>query len=315
MKSIIRLEDLDPAEFIIKWRMTEMCNIKCSYCLHSVYSDGRGINKASLDEQEKRLCAVADKLNALIDGTSFNNVKIDILGGEVTLFDLEKILSYFHTDKLKRINITTNLMRDKAYYISLARFCTEHGLSLTLTASFHYEFQDIDTYFNKVVAIKDLIDIFACEMVSVEHNQELCSDFKQRCELLKVDYMIEADLRPSSKSARIKGLIAGSKKPKKGMRYKATFTDGTEGLYQTRNQFLIDATVAENSDLKFMRTEGYFCTNTSDFFYLDFDMAVGRTEKNDSCTNRMPIEDFKVLKPRRCPHTRCTLCGHMSLWK
>lgn len=314
-RSLIRLENLDPYDFIIKWRMTEMCNIRCSYCLHSVHDDNRVIDTELLHKQEERLCVVADKLNALIDRTRFKNVKIDFIGGEVTLFDLKKIISNFHTSKLKRINITTNLMREKEYYIGLAEFCTGLGISLTLTASFHYEFQDIDVYFDKVSSIKDLVDIFACEMVSTADNQDLCREFDERCKDIDVDYMIEADLRMESENARREGLITASRKPKKGMRYKAYFSDGSCEEYETRNKFLYDASIKENCRQKMIETKGFFCTNTYDYFYLDFDMAAGRTESSDSCTNRIPIEEFKIIEPRMCPHSRCTLCGHQSIWR
>lgn len=314
MKSIVRLEDLDPADFIIKWRMTEICNLKCSYCIRG-WRGNREFDKEILSAQEKRLCEIAEKLSSILDKTRFNNIKIDLIGGEVTLLDLKEILSHLATKKITKIQVTTNFMKDADYYASLAFYLKERGITLSMTASFHYEFQSFEKYFEKVCEVKDKVGIFTAEIVSNEKNQPLCRKFQAKCKELGINYMIEADLRNSSKTAREKGLLVDSNKPSKIPRYKAIFTDNTQKFYTTRNQFLTDKNIIENSDLKYMKTKGYYCTNTSDFFYLDFDMAVGRTEQSDSCTNRMPIEDFNVLPPRKCPHNKCSLCGHMSLWR
>ncbi len=314
MKSLIRLEDLDPADFIIKWRMTEMCNINCSYCIRQ-HGNAKKIDKELLKKQEVRLHEVAGCISNFLNKTELSNVKIDLIGGEVTLFDLSKILFNLNTDKIKKIQITTNLTQPVSYFKNLVNILSEKGIGLSMTASCHYEFQSLNAYFDKIKVLQEFVSPLTCEMVSHSGNQDLCKEFKVRCEDIGVNYMLEADLRDKSLSARERGLMVASKKPSAGPRYKAKFSDGTEETYVTRNSFLYDKSIKENSEQKWIATEGYFCTNSAGFVYIDFDTAVGRTDKNDSCTNRMPIEEFTITSPRRCPHKHCSLCGHMSLWK
>ncbi len=312
MKSIKELKDLDPADCIIKWRLTEMCNINCSYCIRGWRTD-RSVDKEKLTIQEDRLCDVMEHISNLLNNTNFHNVKIDLIGGEVTIFNLQRILSHIRTDKITKIQVTTNMMRDIDYYIRLADLLQSKNINLSITASFHYEFQSIDKYFEKVIALKDKVSILTCEMVSNIKNQNLCKQFSEKCKLENLYYMIEADLREKSFNDRKNGLFIDSNKPFNNSRYEVTFTDGTKKKYKTRNMLLTDESVEENYKLKYIRTSGYLCTNSTNFFYLDFDIVHGRTEKSDSCSNCMPIEDFKFLPPKRCPVDYCTLCGHMSL--
>lgn len=313
LRSIKSITDLDNSDFIIKWRMTEMCNADCSYCIRK--SRQRGIDPARLAEQNKRLSEVSGEISRMLDGTRFNSVKIDLIGGEVSILDLEGILSRLSCGKIKRINMTTNLLRDVSYYKGLCSVINSIGAKATAVASFHYEFQDFDRYFAKIEELRDSFAILACEMVSNEGNQELVRRFISKCSELGIDYMAEADLRNTAEDARERGLLTGSSKKVKHDRYKVCYMDGTERNYTARNQLLIDAENEENRWRKAIHTKDFICTNSANFVYIDFDTAVGRTDSSDSCTNRMPIEDFHIIEPRPCPHENCTLCGHMSLWR
>ena len=117
MKDIISITDLDNSDFIIKWRMTEMCNADCSYCIRK--SRHVGVIPERLKEQDGRLCEVAKEISRMIDSTDFHNVKIDLIGGEVSILDLEKICGNFTAGKIKRINLTTNLLKPVEYYKNL----------------------------------------------------------------------------------------------------------------------------------------------------------------------------------------------------
>ena len=127
--------------------------------------------------------------------------------------------------------------------------------------------------------------------------------------------MVEGDLRSSQEQARKDGLIVESSKKVKHDRYRVCFADGTKKNYTSRNQLLMDNNNEQNRWQKAIHTVGYFCSNSHDYIYIDFDTAVGRTKTSNACTNRMKIEDFEVVEPRICEATNCTLCGHMSLWR
>ena len=314
MKSLVRLEDLDPFDFILKWRITSMCNLKCSYCLRTHNLEDYNADKIEADT--KQLCEISKKLSDVFDKSDKNNVKIDLIGGEVSLFDLERIFSHLTSDKIKRINITTNFKKDSDYYNSLAKYLKDRNIELSLTCSYHDEFWSIDSYFDKVIQVKDNVVIFCCELVSTKNNQDLCYEFKKRCLDLDVDYMIEADLSKEALLLRRQNLLfVESRKIKKNPRYKATFSDGTFQIYSSRNEFLTDNQISENVQQRALRTRGFYCTNTSNYAYLDFDTFRCRTDYSEKCINLVSIDDFKILEPKLCTSGVCSLCGHQSLWK
>lgn len=313
-RRIKSITDLDSSDFIIKWRMTEMCNASCSYCIRARHGD-RALDRARLETQNRRLKEVAGSISHMLSGTQFNDVKLDLIGGEVSILNLTDILSAISCRKIRRVNLTTNLLQNVQYYADLCGFLHSNGIKCTAVASFHYEFQDIESYFRKIEALRSEFDILACEMVSNTEDQGLCLEFMERCVELGIDYMVEGDLRIDKAEARRRGLVTGSSKKVKHDRYKVCFMDGTEKNYTARNALLMDADNEENRLQKMLHTQGFVCTNSYNFVYIDYDMAVGRTESNGSCTVRMPIEKFRIVEPGLCPHQNCTLCGHMSLWR
>lgn len=313
MKDILSVTDLDKSDFIIKWRMTGMCNADCSYCIRKGRNDKLSEEKAR--EQNERLKEVASEISRMVDATDFENVKIDLIGGEVSVLDLSSICEKLSSVKIKQINITTNLLRNAEYYSFFCEVLHSKGIEVTATASFHYEYQPFEKYFEKIEELKKHFDILDCEMVSTLKNQNLCKKFINKCREIGIDYSVEGDLRFSKEKERQKGLITDSSRKTKSDRYKVCFTDGTECTYGSRNQFLMDSNNVQNVWQKAIHTKGFVCSNSNDFVYIDFDTVVGRTKTSNRCTTRMKIEAFEVVEPRICEEENCTLCGHMSLWR
>lgn len=317
MKHLISLkssyeEDL----FVIKWRITRLCNLRCSYCVQSHSRQEYGREKMEA-ETETLLCAAAD-ISALMDRLDCKKAKLEFVGGEVSLFDLEEILSRVTSEKLARVQLTTNFMRGADYYNSLASYLSGRGVELTMTCSFHYEFIDMDAYFAKALAVRGGCTIFACEMVSNEDNQMLCATFRDRCEELGLDYSIDEDIRMEKAHLRGEGRLLGcGRRVRKSPRYVAVLEDedGTrhEQVYMTRNDFVTDGSIRENFRNKVIKTGGYVCTQSWDYLYVEVDKAVGRTATSKDCTNRMPISEFVQIAPCECVRNGCTLCGQMSL--
>lgn len=300
--------DLDPFDFIIKWRIINSCNAKCSYCLRKEQRD----EIINLEERNLTLSNTAKEISNLVNNTSFNNVKIDLIGGEVSLLDLPTICSNLNSKKIKRINITTNLLKEVEYYINLCNVLHSNGLELSCVASFHYEFQNFEKYFSKILILKDYFDVLGCEMVSTIDNQELVKKFISKCEENNLQYLVDKDLRINSEKER--SLISVDSR-RNNPRYKVVFSDGTEKIYNSRNKLLTDTSLEENYYTIAIKTTGFNCTQSNDFIYIDLDTVVGRTINSNKCTNRIPIKEFKLLEPKVCESNSCTLCGHVSLFR
>lgn len=313
MKNLKSVTNLDGGNFYIKWRMTDRCNLSCSYCIANALLGIEKPTKAYLEERQKRLEEVAERINLLAEKTE-KNICIDLIGGEVTLFDLKSICSHFTAENLYKIQITTNFIRPAEYYIALAELLSSRNIIFSVTASFHSEFTDIDAYFEKVGQVSALPRYFCCEMVSLPHNQDLVRDFRARCEALGIDYMIEGDVRKDHD--RTAEVIVCSKKAK-GNRYEVVLTDGEVRQYTTRNMFLKEKDIEEVVDGKGIHTEGFSCTISWNYITIDFDMVQGRTADDKHCTNQIVIEDFRPVEPCACisKNNYCTLCGHMNLEK
>lgn len=314
MKEIESLKDLYPADFIIKWRLTKMCNARCSYCAQWRSNDIKGITEEKLKEAEKTLSIAGEKISRMLERINAQNVQLDLIGGEVTIFNLPKILESVHSDKIKKIHITTNFLRDSEYYKKLAEYVKSRNIKISLCASFHYEMQSFEKYFEKVLEVKDLFFLFTCEMVSNENNQELCRKFVEKCERENLSFMIDADTNIKKSDLR-ENKVFVAKSENKPPRYLLTFTDGTQRYYNSRSEFMMSDDIKNIALKKIMITEGFMCTHSTKFVYIEYDKAVGRTDNSDTCINRMDIDDFKQIEPRPCPVHGCTLCGHMDLWR
>lgn len=120
MKEIVRIENLEKDTLNIVWRITQMCNLHCSYCIQQ--NTREEIDTKKIKEDEEELCRTAIKLNYLIENSSFQKVVIRMIGGEVSLFNVEKILKCITSKKLIRVAFTTNFTQSSEYYLHLVNY-------------------------------------------------------------------------------------------------------------------------------------------------------------------------------------------------
>ena len=80
IKSIINSEKM----FTIKWRLTDWCNYRCSYCLRKFKGQDSILN-------ENKILTTAVYVNRLVDEAGMD-VKLNLIGGEITFLNLKKIL-------------------------------------------------------------------------------------------------------------------------------------------------------------------------------------------------------------------------------
>lgn len=295
-------------DFGIKWRMTDSCNANCSYCIRSKTKH----SPEDIDAENTAMEAVAEKINTLIERIPQKKVKLFALGGEVSILDLPTIFSKITSEKLQWVSITTNLLRDADFYLSLADV-----VPLSITASCHYESQTVDAYIAKIRALKESgkLKYLCCEMVSTENNAEEVNSFIEQCEELGVYYMVEPDRRKETDGERAESKLICKSNRETPVRYSVTFSDGSTKKYKTRTELLNEFTARETMYGRYIPTKGLCCSYSYDYAYILYDKMVGRRKGYDGCRNVMEIEDFEPIEaPEPCTSKMCTICGNMSLY-
>lgn len=312
MQSIKSIKCNSPFDLVIKWRITNQCNAHCSYCIH-----GKSItNICDIERDLLKAIENSKYVNNLINKHPEKKIiKLELIGGEVSLFDIKKILD--NINRLNALNITTNLLRDLDYYIDLADYCRERNIDLSVTASFHPESISLEKYVYKISSLKPKINKLCGEMVSLADNQELVKEFIKAFEELDVDYMVDKDFRRLDDKS---DLIGTSKKTHRNPRYTVVFNDNEERVYTSRNQLMTDANILENRHQKYIQCYGLYCTHSYDFVYIDIDTVIGWSKDSDSdnCRVKQSIKEFDLLSsPRICKQSGlgCTLCGTFSVYR
>lgn len=294
----MKIVDLDTM-CVIKWRLTDICNYHCSYCIRRdfIQSESNLIyDFATCLDAADDVIRIAEELYTI----NKKKVKIDLIGGEISLFkDLGILLNkLYESYPIAKINITTNLSKPAEYFLKLNEIATSHNKVLSMTASFHYEYADLDTFIEKAKVLNEALgNNFKCETVITNGNEQV-EDFIKKCEEINCHYMCEEDLLDTSKRGeKIRNYKVGD-------RYLVIFDDGTEKTYPTRNEVLKQFGkygVAIN-------TKGMRCSRDNDYVYIEKNMAI-------PCHNMIPIKNYRVSEcPQDCRIGECTLCGHMSIY-
>lgn len=305
IKSIISLNGM--CESTVKWRITDLCNYNCSYCIRKRLTS---INLINFEENEERILKAAKEVARIIKELP-GNVKLDLIGGEVSLFDLHSLLEILYKEcgsKLKRVNITTNMSAKVDYYNDLIKLCDDYGSEIGITCSWHNEFISMEDFLNKFKLIKSPNQKgIRIECVSRTNNKEDIRKLISICEENNYSYFIEKDLSATKEDKE--SLIAKSSSNKKD-RYKVEYDDNKKiELYKTRNSFL---TKSESGYT--CKTEGYYCSRDYDYVYIEIDEHIGRPHLSCDCRNRNCLSNFHPIKePMKCIHKECTLCGQISI--
>ena len=310
IKAIIDLKG--KCQSVIKWRLTDVCNYRCSYCIRHSWSK-KPQDLKYLQEDIKLINETAPEVARIINEMP-GKVKLDLIGGEVSLLDLTSILTTLFKicgNKLFRINITTNMSNSAEYYTNLCNLVASYGAELGVTCSFHSEFTTLDKFISKIKQIKHPTaqKEIRAELVSHLYNQELVRQFIDICEKEGITYFVERDLSadPEIKSQ----LLIGSSK-KKLDRYKVISDTNEEKLYKTRNE-VISGNLSDYGH--YLELNGLYCTRDYDYVYIEKDEHIGRIGDSD-CKQRENIFYFHPLtEPKLCIKPGCTLCGHMSVSK
>ena len=261
----------------IKLRLTDYCNYRCSYCIRRKTIEQEG---CMLDDEN--CLKYIDDYNRIIDelrNRTNKPVKVDLIGGEVTI--LPYLADLIHALQCDRINITTNLSRPLPI-----------DSRMSVTASFHPEYTDLDTFFEKARYYNGKYKQFKVETVSCSNSTHI-EEFIRRAKQNNIQYMVEEDLLDTSK----RGRSCSSRKSKP--RY---LVNGE--YYNTRNEYL--KKYGENGWGVMITNE--YCSRDVDYVYIE-------QGEVSSCTKLIPIKDFHVADYHKCYRGGglCSLCGHITI--
>ena len=296
----------------IKWRLTNVCNYKCSYCVRSNLRDMDNEFKSDKEIIYNAIPQVARIINL----KNKPKVKLFLIGGEVTLFNLEELmsmlLSNLNNNYIDTLAVTTNLSKDADYFVSLSNFLETKGIKLQLTASLHSEFAEFDSFFKKVEVLSKIKNIILkLETVSTSLTKDYVEKFINTCEKLKVDYIVDPDILDTNKE----DLILKYKRERK--QFKVVFKDDSYDIISTQKELL---SKYGNLVLNKMSVEGFYCSLDNDYVYIDKNMHVGFTDdpflcKHIKCKSYTPLETFVFKDNYTLCENGCSMCGAMSVAK
>ncbi len=296
IKSIINSEKM----FTIKWRLTDWCNYRCSYCLRKFKGQDSILN-------ENKILTTAIYVNRLIDEAGMD-VKLNLIGGEITFLNLKKILSVLKSPNLKKVHITTNFSNKLTYYVDLANYLLERNIMLSMNVSYHNEYAELDEFIKKAIAFKIAalnLYSFKLEFVVAPENDKILDTVKSKCSKYGLDYLIEMD--KSQPEEYFKNLNLNSYLTKN--RWTVKYEDGSSSTNITRSQLI------NSFEDKLIPTKDFYCTAGSTYIYIKESMVA----KNSTCIRfdqYIPIQKYHINKEIcKCdnPTGKCSLCGDFSI--
>lgn len=303
----------------IKWRMTNLCNYRCSYCIQhadGVLSDVREAGKSlpGLAETNAKLLDTAGTLNRLMEQAPHKSFSLLLVGGEVSVLDIPSILGQLKSKKLKKLHITTNLSASVAYYRAVREALPEDCV-FRLECSWHEEYSSAKAFLEKVKAVSAFADV-SVEAVSTATNGDRIDELTGLLQGYSFPWKIETDKRSvtSMEEKREKCRSGWGSAPVGGpVRYTVTLEDGSVRTYASANRMVMD--LSPNG--RFLEVEGHICTEGWDNLDLDGDMIFQRGETGECSRKRVPVSEFIWRKPLPCSGEQakhCSLCGNMSLY-
>jgi MoaA/NifB/PqqE/SkfB family radical SAM enzyme len=133
----------------VSWNLGTFCNYNCSYCWPNTHSTKYDFKSLSVYQ-----LTLANLIDTAIE-FNFEKIHINILGGELTAYKhFIEFIKYINSfDKIKiKINLVTNLSPSIKYWNEFI----EHtkNIEMSITASYHIEFADLDSFLEKIEFIK-----------------------------------------------------------------------------------------------------------------------------------------------------------------
>ncbi len=302
-KQVVTVINNEPL-FTIKWRLTSWCNYRCSYCIQDRLQHYDKEDRTDFD----RLLSVAKDVNRFIE-ESPRPVKLVLLGGEVSYYDLEKLIDAIPSCKLKKVTVTTNFSKPLDYYLSFARCLRQRDITLEMCCSLHIEYVKPEEFIKKAAHLKKEsgFDGIRIEYVVNRKTEAFVKEIQSLCKDYGLDYRFDYDKMESEEFRSHDLAVVCYKKS----RYTVIFDDGSSDKTLSQNQ-LCNLQNGQSQNSKF-KTEGFYCTIGQTYMYIDVDMAAD----HELCIPKeqfLPVSQYHVkTEARLCPHKSCYLCGDFSI--
>lgn len=323
-KSLVRNES--PNKVNIKWRITEWCNYRCSYCIRRNAFQGERLTKEHLELYDKR----AKKIGDLCKATK-ENICINLIGGEISVLPLQNYLrNYWNLNNIKTICITSNFSSDnKQYKKFLDAFFESKNECFVFTFSLHDEFvKDFEAFFQKAKELQDYankkinehkekkVQIYV-EFVETSSNKEACDKIIS----LSKKYEIKLRLDPcrDNNTEKLSVEYRGKENDKSSNLIKHWILKTNED--QEEYCYVNEILTKFQTDGYGVPVSGFWCYSKG--FTIDFDGNIRwyicknfsskyKSEKKNIDT--ISLEELKLsLGLVKCPGKYgCHLCGQMK---
>lgn len=270
---------LDNPMFYIKWRLFNACNYHCSYCI-----------RKDLDKTNNTFDALIEYAKKL------NSVKIpfrlELIGGEPTLIDLKKLISYIENKNLKSIYISTNFSRDENYFEDLASYLKSRNIELYLSCSLHEAECDLNKFLEKSKKISKIVNKLYIECVSTDKNKSIIKRLKKET--------LESNIELSIDYLRNRNDNIIAKK-----RY--TFVN-------SKKDILCNCKKLHHSELSEFVSTGLKCKSNG--LYIDVDGSIyGRSCKQKNYIANINDYDFNIKEDIiNCPNAICNFSSNVEVF-
>lgn len=321
IKSITRINE--ETVFKLGWFVTTWCNYRCPYCLQKH-------DKAAWIPEET-IMKMADKLNELIIQNSIRNIELKLIGGEVTYYNIPKILD--RLSNIKKLILVTNFSRDLEYFKDLYKYCYDRHIAVLLICSKH----DANKHFDEklIEFTKWCIDNhYSMPQLSMvvdnDFDYSVVDYFKSNgvTNIKLVLMKISNSLNTVLSEENAKKLEFYSKKPNTSATFRIVKFDGTE-VYLSGN-----ADITNQLDKQGFIPQGFKCNAGKHTLYVRPDGNVYKIcckylSTNEETSNEKRIgnlllddvilinnaEDIECKLLDEVPHARCTLCNGNSVYR
>ena len=133
--------------FTISWKMTDWCNMHCPYCIMG--------KTGSPWIPENLILQRAAQVNKIINLVPLDKmIRLHFIGGEVTYYNLIKVLNQIDLTRVDAFNLITNFSQTLDYFHTLITYLRSHEIYFTLVVSYHEEFGSKKDFLDKIAKIK-----------------------------------------------------------------------------------------------------------------------------------------------------------------